>query len=51
MSRMTESRFRHMPVMNKKKLVGQITISDVVKSKLSKLAMENEALEGMLKGF
>ena len=31
-------------------LVGLITIGDVVKAKLNELAMENQALEAMIKG-
>ena len=51
LTRMTLGRFRHMPVMQDASLVGLVTIGDVVKSRLSELAMENEALEGMIKGF
>jgi len=51
LGRMTVGRFRHMPVMENNKLVGLITIGDVVKTKLSELAMENQALESMIKGF
>ena len=50
LGRMTEGRFRHMPVIENKMLVGLITIGDVVKAKLNELAMENQALEGMIKG-
>jgi CBS domain-containing protein len=39
-----------MPVIENKMLVGLITIGDVVKAKLNELAMENQALEGMIKG-
>ena len=51
MSRMTESRFRHMPVMDGDTMEGLISIGDVVKARLSELAMEKDALEGMIKGF
>ncbi|MGY9012418.1 MAG: CBS domain-containing protein, partial [Rhodobacterales bacterium] len=51
LTRMTLGRFRHMPVMQDASLVGLVTIGDVVKSRLSELAMENQALEGMIKGF
>ena len=51
MRKMTEGRFRHMPVMEGKEMVGLISIGDVVKWRLSELAMEKEALEGMIKGF
>jgi CBS domain-containing protein len=48
---MTEGRFRHMPVVEEGHMVGLISIGDVVKARLSELAMENSALEGMIKGF
>lgn len=48
---MTEGRFRHMPVLGDGQLVGMISIGDVVKARLSELAMEKDALEGMIKGF
>ena len=47
---MTDGRFRHMPVLEKKALIGLITIGDVVKARLSELAMEKNALEGMIMG-
>ena len=50
LGRMTEGRFRHMPVIEGTMLVGLITIGDVVKAKLNELAMENQALEAMIKG-
>ena len=51
MQAMTEGRFRHMPVMEGDQMVGLISIGDVVKARLSELAMEKDALEGMIKGF
>ncbi|MBU3258457.1 CBS domain-containing protein [Roseovarius sp. PS-C2] len=50
LTRMTEGRFRHMPVVEDGKLVGIVTIGDVVKSRLQELAMEKDALEGMIMG-
>lgn len=50
MSRMTEGRFRHMPVVEDGDLVGIVTLGDVVKAQLSELAMEKDALEGMIMG-
>ena len=49
--RMTEGRFRHLPVVEAGQMVGLISIGDVVKARLSELSMENDALEGMIKGF
>jgi CBS domain-containing protein len=48
---MTDGRFRHMPVVGEgDKLVGVISLGDVVKARLSELAMEKNALEGMIMG-
>ncbi|MFN3146032.1 MAG: CBS domain-containing protein [Paracoccaceae bacterium] len=51
MAQMTAGRFRHVPVMEGDEMVGLISIGDVVKARLSELAMEKDALEGMIKGF
>ncbi len=50
LGKMTDGRFRHMPVLEDGKLIGLISIGDVVKAKLSELAMEKDALEGMIMG-
>lgn len=50
MEKMTSGRFRHMPVMEDGKLVGLISLGDTVKARLSELAMEKDALEGMIMG-
>ncbi|WP_373356548.1 CBS domain-containing protein [Pseudoroseicyclus sp. CXY001] len=47
---MTEGRFRHLPVMEGGAMVGLISIGDVVKARLAELAMEKDALEGMIMG-
>ncbi len=51
MQRMTDGRFRHMPVIEEGRMVGLISIGDVVKARLMELAAEKDALEGMIKGF
>jgi len=51
LQKMTDGRFRHMPVMEGNQMVGFISIGDVVKARLTELAMEKDALEGMIKGF
>lgn len=50
LQQMTDGRFRHMPVVEDGKLIGLITIGDVVKSRLSELSMEKDALQGMIMG-
>ncbi len=50
LEKMTEGRFRHMPVMDDGRMVGLISIGDVVKARLSELSMEKDALEGMIMG-
>jgi CBS domain-containing protein len=47
---MTDGRFRHMPVIEDGILVGLISIGDAVKARLAELAMERDALEGMVMG-
>ena len=47
---MTKGRFRHMPVVEDGVMVALVTIGDVVKARLSELAMEKNALEGMIMG-
>ena len=51
LGKMTEGRFRHLPVVEEGEMVGLISIGDVVKARLQELSMEKEALEGMIKGF
>lgn len=41
---MTEGRFRHLPVVTDGELAGIISIGDVVKSRLSELEQERDAL-------
>lgn len=50
LQKMTDGRFRHMPVVEDGVLVGLITLGDVVKARLTQLAMEKDALEGMIMG-
>ncbi|WP_227267880.1 CBS domain-containing protein [Roseobacter weihaiensis] len=50
LKQMTEGRFRHMPVIEDDTLLGLISLGDVVKARLMELAMEKDALEGMIMG-
>lgn len=44
MSEMTKRRFRHMPVVEDKRLVGIISIGDVVKLRIAEAEMEADAM-------
>ena len=44
MERMTEGKFRHMPVVDQGKLVGVISIGDVVKWRVEEIEGESNAL-------
>ncbi len=50
LEKMTEGRFRHMPVARDGELVGIITIGDAVKAQVTQLSNEKNALEGMIMG-
>jgi len=50
LQKMTEGRFRHMPVLENDEMVGLISLGDVVKARLTELSMEKDALEGMIMG-
>ena len=50
LAKMTEGRFRHMPVIDNGKMIGLISIGDAVKARLSELAAERDALTGMVMG-
>jgi CBS domain-containing protein len=50
MERMTDGRFRHMPVMEDGRMVGLLSIGDVVKARIFEMEEENSQLSTMLHG-
>jgi signal-transduction protein with cAMP-binding, CBS, and nucleotidyltransferase domain len=50
MGLLTERRIRHLPVMEGGKLVGLVSIGDVVKMQHDRLSMENHYLKSYLQG-
>jgi len=47
---MTEGRFRHLPVVSKGKLVGLVSIGDVVKARIDQQAHEVDSLRAYVVG-
>jgi len=47
---MTTNRFRHLPVMEGEKVVGLVSIGDIVKSKMGDLKVENRYLTDYIVG-
>ena len=45
MAMMTEGRFRHLPVLEDGKLIGMISIGDVVKARITQQATEVDSLK------
>lgn len=51
LARMTEGRFRHLPVVDADgRMIGLVSIGDAVSGRLKELAAEKEALTGMIMG-
>jgi len=48
MERMSDGRFRHMPVIEDGRLTGVISIGDVVNARIKEIQNENAALTGMI---
>jgi CBS domain-containing protein len=50
MEMMTDGRFRHLPVVEGDRLVGLVSIGDVVKARLSQQEMEVDSLRAYVSG-
>ena len=48
LERMTDGRFRHMPVIDANRMIGVISIGDVVKARIMEIQSENAALTDMI---
>jgi CBS domain-containing protein len=48
MEKMTDGRFRHMPVVDANAMIGVISIGDVVKARIAEVQLENAALTDMI---
>ncbi|RAI44966.1 CBS domain-containing protein [Rhodoplanes roseus] len=49
MQQMTEGKFRHVPVVEQDRLVGIVSIGDVVKSRLEQMEQESDALRDYIR--
>jgi CBS domain-containing protein len=49
MERMTEGKFRHMPVLKKGRLIGLVSIGDVVKQRVEEVEQESEAMRDYIR--
>lgn len=50
LGRMTEGRFRHMPIVEDGVLIGMVSIGDIVKYRMEEMAREAEAMRDMIAG-
>lgn len=50
MEKMTQGRFRHMPVIENGMIAGMISIGDIVKARLNEMEQESELLKNYVSG-
>ncbi len=50
MQMMTDGRFRHMPVVEDGKIIGVVSIGDVVAARIKEVQFENDSMAEMLAG-
>ncbi len=48
LERMTDGRFRHMPVIEDNRMIAVISIGDVIKARITEIQSENAALTDMI---
>ena len=46
---MTDGKFRHVPVVEQDRLIGIVSIGDVVKSRLAQIEQESNALRDYIR--
>ncbi|HEU5019840.1 MAG TPA: CBS domain-containing protein [Pseudolabrys sp.] len=49
MERMTEGKFRHLPVLRDGELIGLVSIGDIVKQRVGEIERESEALRDYIR--
>ena len=49
MGRMTAGKFRHVPVVEQGRLIGIVSIGDIVKARLEELEQEHDALRDYIR--
>lgn len=49
MERMTSGKFRHLPVIEQDRLIGMVSIGDVVKHRLQEMERESQALHDYIR--
>jgi len=50
MARMTQGRLRHLPVLDEGRLIGLVSIGDLVKALIDEQAFEIEQMQGLISG-